>query len=223
MATSQKILAALALLAAAATHHINAAKNESPMLLRDDIATSREIARIKTNLKQSKFYASQSAFESCIDTLGVTLLGAGVGTLAGLAQVMATDDREYGPGTALQVIFQIIQGTSSGFIFGIAGQAGSRPQLSKAKLLLFLILQSVATFGLMKFLETLIQTPNNNDLSVKMLIGVLSLITGLLAVVGECIVIRSMRHSVLVEKQALEEALSDLRICLKNSQSMIDY
>lgn len=188
----------------------------------DEAATYKEIARIKAELKQSRFYASQSAIESCVDTLGVTLLGAGVGTLAGLAQVMATES-ETGPGAALQVIFQIIQGISSGFIFGIAGQAGSRPQLSKVKLLLFLILQSVATFGLMKFLEMLIQTPSNTGLDVKLLIGTLSLITGLLAVVAECIVIRSMRHSVLIEKQALEESLHDLQRCAKNSYETTYY
>lgn len=183
----------------------------------EEIATSREIARIKKELKQSKFYASQSAIESCIDILGVTLLGSAVGTIAGLAQISTIKGEngagEYGPATVLQVILQIMQGSSSGFFFGIAGQAGSRPQLSKTKLLCFLILQSIVTFGLMKFIEVLIQTPTNNNFDIKVLIGVLTLITGFLGVVAECIIIRSMRQQLLVEKQALEEALTDLQRC----------
>lgn len=206
------------LLATLVTTHINATAHDSKAFnySNEEIATSKEIARIKTELKKSKFYASQSAIESCIDILGVTLLGAGVGTIAGLTQIAATKGDgagEYGPATVLQVIFQIMQGCSTGFFFGIAGQAGNRPQLSKTKLVCFLILQSIVTFGLMKFIETLIQTPTNNNLDMKLLVGILSLVTGLLGVVAECIVIRSMRHELLVEKQGLEEALADLQRC----------
>ena len=75
----------------------------------------------------------------------------------------------------------------------------------------------------MKFLEILIQSPNNNGLDVKLLIGVLSLVTGLLGVVAECIVIRSMRHSLLIEKQGLEEALTDLQRCQRNTYSTASY
>ncbi len=146
----------------------------------DELALAREIAVVKAKLAEYKI--AQSFLSASGDVAIVTAMGAVTGVLAGLIHSYLSGDLikdfacliprdEFDTRTERAMLFGAevgrisafaFQGGISGFWLGIAGQAGSMPQMSKGKMALVLALQNAIAAALsvgadhigMNFLES---------------------------------------------------------------------
>jgi hypothetical protein len=126
-----------------------------------ELAIAREIAAVKEKMADHRM---PSFVGSIKDVTAVTLLGAGMGALTGVAhaaisQGMVEDvvngfalpgaDREEVHALFLanagRIGVHVLQGAVAGFTLGLVGQAGSLPQMGKGKLVLVLAIQNAIT------------------------------------------------------------------------------